>query len=92
MDPGFLEFMDGRPCILAGKHVCHPWLTTHHVRSFGSPKDDTRVLRLCAAGHLHDFGAQSIERLGKYGFETVWGIVIEDEIKRNQEDYAQTYR
>lgn len=49
----------------------------HHVRKCGSPKDDRRTLPLAPEYHLHDFGPESIERLGKAKFEALHGVNLE---------------
>lgn len=86
-DPAFVAWMHLQGCLIEGKggHVCSGPITFHHVRFCGSPKDDHRGLALCQGGHLHDFGADSIEH-GKAQFEETFGICIEDCI---QEYFAQ---
>lgn len=87
VDPGFMEFCRRQGCILKDRHDCRGVITFHHVRSYGSPRDDTRGFGLCAAGHLHALGEHSIERLGKRRFEEHWCIDIESEIARLRERY-----
>lgn len=77
-DPAFLDFASTQPCCVTGERQA----TTHHVREFGSPKNDRRVIRLVARLHMHGFGMFSIERLGKRKFELHHGICIEDEIAK----------
>ena len=60
-------------------------MTVHHVRESGSPKNDRRIVGLCAAGHLHDFGQHCIERLGKRKFQEYWDVDLEAEIRRMNE-------
>lgn len=67
---------------------CSTPYSVHHLRHCGSPKDDRRVLGLCYALHLHDWGMHCIERLGKEKFAAYWGVDIEAEIARYNEDYA----
>jgi hypothetical protein len=54
---------------------------THHVRTNGSPKDDTRIIRLLDSLHLAGY-PYSIHTLGKRKFEEHWGISIKDEIAK----------
>jgi hypothetical protein len=69
------------------EHFCDLPISIHHVRKYGSPKDDRRILPLCASGHLHDCGPHSIER-GKRQFEAWWGLDIEDSASRLWEVYG----
>ena len=58
----------------------------HHVRSMGSPKDDTRIIPLVDRLHMltHEKpGFPCIER-GKQVFERTWEINIEDEVLKHQ--------
>jgi hypothetical protein len=81
----FMAFVRRRGCILLGKHTCCGPVTFHHVRSHGSPKDDTWGIGLCAFGHLIDWNSRtSIEALGKAKFEELWGISIAAECERNR--------
>lgn len=84
----FMAFVRKRGCILRSKHTCHGIVTFHHIRTCGSPKDDTRGIGLCCAGHLQAWSAWSIEQLGKLAFEAHWDINLEDEIKKNWDAYA----
>ncbi len=78
VDKAFLAWATTQPCCISGELPA----TTHHVRSFGSCKDDRRSIRLAARFHLHDAGMFSIERLGKAAFESHHGIDIEAEIAK----------
>ena len=86
IDRDYLDFMSTQPCCVTGQ-----WdATTHHVRFCGSPKDDTRVIRLVARLHMltaETPGQPCIERLGKAKFEKLYGISIEDEIAKARERY-----
>ena len=65
LDQAFITWMhDNHYCLVVGVR-CYGRATVHHVRKSGSLKDDRRVLMLCEGHHLHDFGPESIERLGK---------------------------
>ncbi len=66
-------------------------LTVHHVRTCGSPKDDTRAFPLLA--YLHQLayklpGIVCIEE-GKRKFENAYGVVIEDLIERYRSLYGE---
>lgn len=95
IDKDFLGWAhETQGCFLALRsprfHTCRGDLTAHHVRFCGSPKNDLRILMLCGAGHLHDFGPKSIEKIGKQKWEDYWQVSIEAEIQRlNQEYEAQ---
>jgi hypothetical protein len=67
---------------------CGGRLTTHHVRDFGGSKDDTRLIRLCMAHHLHDAGPHAIER-GKKQFEQHTGLSIEALVLYYREAYEK---
>lgn len=75
IDRPYLAWCALQPCCVTGEYVA----TTHHVRAFGSPKNDRRVIRLVRRFHLHDAGPLSIGRLSKAEFEAVHSISIERE-------------
>lgn len=62
---------------LAAAYDCRGRLTIHHVREFGSPKNDRETIPLCRDHHLHDFSMFAIERLGKAKFEQYTGLSIQ---------------
>ncbi len=66
--------------------------TVHHVRFCGSPKDDRRTLPLAPEYHLHDFGMESIERLGKAKFEALHGVDLEASIVAYNKLYERQQR
>lgn len=68
-------------------YSCRGRLTIHHVREYGSPKDDRKILLLCEGHHQHDFGEYCIER-GKKRFEQTFGIDIQKQIATYNEDYG----
>ncbi len=82
-DKPYLKWCALQPCCVTNELPA----TTHHVRLFGSPRDDRRVIRLAARLHMHDFGMESIERLGKQAFELRHRIQIEAEIRKLRERY-----
>ena len=61
-------------CIVA---TCSGRITIHHLRRFGEPKSDKRILPLCEGHHLYDFGEFSIERIGKKAFGALFGLDLE---------------
>ena len=73
---------------------CSGLRTLHHVRRHGEPKNDRRVVLLCQAHHLYDFGPDAIERLGKKRWQDKFHIDLEFEIERSNRDYRelQCYR
>lgn len=77
VDKLYLAYIGGEGCCVP---LCpKSWgpVTVHHVREYGSPKDDRRTIPLCKTHHLHDFGPFSIERLGKKKFQAFWKIDLE---------------
>lgn len=93
VDLDYLCFMADFICAVHWKTAhageCSGRLTTHHVREFGSPKDDRKTIRLCEGHHLHDFGPYSIERIGKAAFEQRYGLSIQALIVYYNEAYAK---
>lgn len=91
IDKLYLAWIHAQPCVISFRaaHVCLGNLTAHHVRRFGEPKNDRRVLPLCSKGHLHGMSILSIEALGKRGFESYWGIDIEAEILELNAKYEE---
>jgi hypothetical protein len=91
VDLARLEWAATQPCCITGQmpgfgtslldqqhwHAVH----THHVRTNGSPKDDSRIIRLVDSLHLAGY-PYSIHELGKWKFEQHWGISIEEEIAK----------
>ncbi len=55
------------------------WITIHHVRRFGEPKSDLRIVPLWACRHMRGFGDQTVEH-GKVVFERLFNVILEDEI------------
>lgn len=88
VDTDYLAFIHTQPCaVIYGEHSgC---MTAHHVRRFGEPKNDRRVIPLCEAHHMHDFGKYSIERLGKRKFEAHFGVSLELLILGYQKRYKE---
>jgi hypothetical protein len=88
-DPAFKDFARKRGCILRGRHRCRGPVTFHHVREYGSPKDDTSGFALCAEAHLHVYNSKtSIEALGKVKWQRYWGVDISEEIRKVREAYG----
>ena len=91
IDQAFVERVRATGCVIrnhgitmhAALHVCDSAPTIHHVRRFGSPKDDHRILPICESGHLHGADPHSIER-GKAQWERWWGIDIEVAVAQYQ--------
>ncbi len=80
VDKAYLAFIAAQPCLICGEPA-----TVHHVRTLGSPKDDTRALPLCPAHHMIQWGPESIEALGKTKFQERHGVDLEADIARLQE-------
>jgi hypothetical protein len=69
-DRKYLAWCSTQPCCVTSELPA----TTHHIREFGSPKNDHFVIRLVERLHLHDAGMDSIERIGKTEFARKFGI------------------
>lgn len=82
VDKEYLEWAATQPCCVSGELS----VTSHHVRFCGSPKDDTRIIRLAARYHMAGFGNLTIEH-GKRNFEEAYGVDIEEEVKRLRGKY-----
>ena len=81
VDTAYLAFMARRQCLveaMAPKFAveCLGRLTIHHLREYGSPKNDRRTVPLCEAHHLIQAGPFAIER-GKRKFIERTGIDLE---------------
>ena len=91
IDKDFLAWLARDRCAVHGDRVCPGgWLgmTIHHVREFGSPKNDRHTLLLCAPTHLQTIDSeQSIEALGK----TKWQKFHNVNIKAKIIDYNERY-
>lgn len=91
VNEAFMRMVRARGCILVGRrdHMCFGGMTFHHVRAFGSPKNDEIGLGLCSDGHLAGYSAVSIESLGKEKFEAYWSVSIADEVAANVAAWAE---
>jgi hypothetical protein len=78
VDRPYIAWCALQPCCITAEYPAQ----THHVRQWGSPKNDHRVIRLAIRFHLHDAGPLSIERLSKSDFEKAHSIRIENEIHK----------
>ncbi len=84
MDREYLRWCSGQPCAVSGELRA----TSHHLRSFGGPKDDTRIVRLAARFHMHGFGDITVEH-GKKVFEATYGISLEAEADKLRARYLE---
>ena len=65
-------------------------VTVHHVRQYGSPKNDRRTVPLLPEYHLIQWGPKtSIEALGKKKFQEKYGVDLEAAIVAYNERYEQ---
>lgn len=86
-DPKYLEWIASLPCLVSGKRP----VTVHHVRFFGSPRDDRRTVPLVASLHMRTNetpGLPCVER-GKKIFEAFWKVDLEDAIRIYNRLYDQ---
>lgn len=85
VDKDYLAWMASQGCMISGKRP-----TLHHVRRFGEPKDDRRVLPLAPEYHMKDYGPRtSIEALGKVKFEARFGVDLEAAIVKYNARYER---
>ncbi len=85
VDKTYLAWIAAQPCLICGEPA-----TVHHIRSFGSAKDDTRTLPLAPRYHMIQWGPESIESLGKIKFQERHGVDLEAEITRLQQLYINS--
>lgn len=74
-----------KPCQITGEEIA----TTHHVREFGSPKDDTKIIRLAARLHMKTHAEPGIPCIedGKELFEKFHGVSIASLLEELEYDY-----
>ena len=91
-DRKYLDWIHTQPSIVqTHDRKCRGFcaVTAHHVRTFGSPKDDHATVPLFACLHMYDFGDATIEH-GKRIFEELHGLTLEAEIARLRALYLGT--
>ena len=87
VDPEYLSWLYGQPgAVFGGKTA-----TVHHVRDYGSPKDDHQTLPLEFGYHTYQEGPDSIECLGKRRWQETHGVDIEAAITRYQRRYLASH-
>ena len=78
---GKLEWLRGCRCMICGRVPSE----AHHDRHFGSRADDRKTVPLCQPfgqpGH-HREGPESVQQLGRSGFEARFGISMDAETAR----------
>jgi hypothetical protein len=87
-DKKYWAWIHTQPCIVTGQLP----VTGHHVRNYGSPKDDRRAVPIIASRHMltHEKpGFPCVER-SKRNFERVYSIDLEAEILRLNALYERT--
>lgn len=86
-DSDRIAWADLQPCCVTGTWPA----TTHHVRSYGSPKDDTKIMRLADYLHMDTNARPGIPCIehGKQLFEKFHGISIDAEVLKLQEQYER---
>jgi len=92
-DQNYLDWIHTQPSIVP-THAPECWrtvcsMTAHHVREYGSPKDDTATVPLFACHHMHAFGHATMEH-GKRAFEERHNLSLEAEIARLRALYLAT--
>lgn len=81
----YMAWISSLPCCVTGKRP----VTVHHVRRFGSARDDFRTVPLIASLHMRGCekpGLPCVER-GKRVFEDRWNIDLEATILRLRAKY-----
>lgn len=81
------EFVSTQPCFVTGERPA----TVHHVRRFGEPKSDLRIVPLVARLHMRGDeipGQPCVER-GKKIFEEYWGVNLEAAVLHFYELYER---
>jgi hypothetical protein len=97
-DKKYIAWLAKQPCHIkqfayvienrAPEYSCAGRVTVHHIRDYGSPKNDRRAVPLCMRHHLHDFGPFSIER-GRRQFAETFGFAQEAAIDHYNEQYER---
>jgi len=86
VDEAYCEWMrDTQPCMVTGRRP----VTLHHVRRYGEPKDDRRIVPLIPSLHMLTDeipGLPCVER-GKQVFESFWCVNLEASIVRYNLEY-----
>jgi hypothetical protein len=84
-DRNRLAWAAQKPCQITGEFPA----TTHHVRELGSPKDDTRIIRLVARLHMKSHAKDGVPCIedGKELFEKFHGVKIDQLIEDLRYDY-----
>ena len=82
-----LEWAATIPCQITGEFPA----TTHHVREYGSPKDDTKIIRLVARLHMKTHALPHLPCIedGKAQFERVYECNLNDMIGELRRMYEQ---
>ena len=93
VDRKYLAWVAEQPCCVSGCYVLDgERVTVHHVREFGSPKNDHRTIPLLARYHLATVGGRhSIEVLGKVAFQVLYDIEITDVIASLNASYLRDH-
>lgn len=88
VDLDYMAWLHRQPCLISGRHG----VTVHHVREFGSQKNDRRTLPLIPLYHLiqaDPHQKESIEALGKKQWQEKHDVDIEAAIMRYNSQYDQ---
>lgn len=84
VDPAYKAWIAEQGCMISGRPA-----TLHHVRRFGEPKNDHRIVPLAPEYHFLSHGPQSVEALGKRMFERRHGVNLEAKIKEYNRRYER---
>lgn len=88
VDQDYMAWLHTQPGVVTGGK-CY---SVHHVRAYGSMKDDRRALPLEFGYHTYQEGPNAIERLGKTKWQEWAGVDIEEEISRLNRLYEEIRR
>jgi len=85
IDRNRLAWAAQKPCQITGEFPA----TTHHVREFGSPKDDTNIIRLVDYLHMKTAARPGIPCIedGKELFEKFHGVTIDGLLEELDYEY-----
>lgn len=89
VDQDYLDWIHTQKCVIF--HTAWGEVEAHHVRSFGSMKDDTRTIPLCPRHHrltASVAGVICVEQ-GKLRFEEWYGVNLEALILEHQKRYTE---
>lgn len=97
-NPTKLAWLRTQPCLVAAivthdphqRFVCWGVTEVHHDRKRGARATDAKTLPLCTAHHRT--GPNSVQTLGRQGFEDYLGTPLDGEIAWYEAEFARSRR